>query len=522
MSQEELLVYVRRASPSQVRIAAVAAFALFVAFAVSLPYARVELPKIHSFIPVVDTVLMFGDSVTAILLFTQASILRSRPLVALASGYLFGALIIIPHALTFPGAFTETGLLNAGVNTTIWIYIFWHCGLPTAVIAYAMMQRGERTAFEFDTPMRPIIRRCIAGIVVLFAMLTILATAGHDLLPPLMSDSVNWSSGRLLYIALVLLALLVVAMACVWPRHRFLLNLWLLVALWAWTLELLLVISTSARFSLGWYVGRFAGMLSGVFVLLALLIETSRLYTQLSVAVVARDRQREGRLMSMDAVAASIAHQIKQPMTAMITNAGAALVHLERPEPEMDRVRRILRAVVDDGHRAADAIGGIRAMFGSTSGPRSRIDMHDLIRRTLSLLTVELNSRHIAVELHLKAQPHIIAANRVQLQQVLLNLMTNAIEAMTGDTSDPKVLSISSAASDGGQLFVTIRDTGGGIPEENAGRIFGAFFTTKPFGTGMGLPVCRSIVEAHGGRLSMTANEPRGTSFIVQLPYREL
>src|SRR5262245_29011917 len=178
-SREDLLLFVRTPTRGQVRLVALLAALLLLAFLLSLPFGTRPLAKIPSFIPIVDTALLLGDLLTATLLFGQATVLRSRALLMLGTGYLFTGFIIIPHALTFPDAFSPTGLLGAGVSTTIWIYFFWHIGLPLAVIAYAIMKRYDQTTPIPPTAVRPLILGCTIGITALVAVLTIVATVGE-------------------------------------------------------------------------------------------------------------------------------------------------------------------------------------------------------------------------------------------------------------------------------------------------------------------------------------------------------
>src|SRR5262245_62110704 len=191
-SQEDLLLFARTPTRGQVRSVALLAALLVVAFLFSLPFGTRPLAKISSFIPVVDTALLLGDVLTATLLFGQAGVLRSRALLTLATGYLFTGLIIIPHALTFPEAFSPTGLLGAGVSTTIWIYFFWHTGLPIAVITYAMMKRYDNGAPIPPSAVRPLILRCIVGAAILVIALSVVATTGEPRLPILMNDALTW------------------------------------------------------------------------------------------------------------------------------------------------------------------------------------------------------------------------------------------------------------------------------------------------------------------------------------------
>jgi signal transduction histidine kinase len=517
LREQKLLLYDLPPNRTQLGIVASIALTLLAAFACTIPFTLVQLPQMHSFIPIVDTGLLLGDVITATLLFAQASLLRSRALIALATGYLFTGFIIIPHALTFPGAFAPTGLLGAGLDTTIWLYFFWHAGLPLAVIVYGLTKNSE-TAF----PLRPeavrvAILGCIVGSATLAAALTLLATAGQHLLPWMMPNAIEWASDRVFYVACVLMGLLVTAIAMVLRRRRSVLDLWLMLALGAWTLELALVMMTSARYSLGWYSGRIAGLLSQVLVLLMLLYETNRLYARLALSIMSQRRERQSRLMTLDAVAASLSHQVKQPLTAIAANAEAGLLWLERLSVGAGELPAILRSIASDSHRAANVMVSIRALFGKQRTGRVALNINDLIRDTLPLLAEELKSQDVSVQLHLGDEVPPIVVDGLQIQQVLLNLFTNAIEAMSTVMDRPRVLCVRSASLNR-DVLIGIQDSGVGIDPNQVERIFDAFYSNKPHGMGIGLPLARSILEAHGGTLRAVPRNPAGTTFEIYLP----
>jgi signal transduction histidine kinase len=515
--REQLLLFTMPPNRRQLRITAAVAATLFIACIATVPFRERELTPVPSFIPIVDATLLLSDLITATLLFAQVSVVRSPALLALAAGYLFTGLIILPHALTFPGAFSEAGLLGAGVNTTIWLYYFWHTGLPLAVITYALLKRGHAEPIPHHA-IGSLIAMSILAACALVVGLTILATSGHSLLPTMMYDAVNWSWTRLYYVAAVLLLLLTVAMGLIWKGKRSILDLWLLVALWAWLIELVLVMGTSARFSLLWYAGRIYGLLSALFVLLMLLSETTRIYARLALSVVSSQREKEGRLMTMDAVAASIAHEVKQPLAAMVTNANVGLRWLAQSPPGVEQASRTLNLIAKDGHRAADVLSSIRAVLGKQRTGRASTDINALIREVVTIMAAELESQSTSVELRLAADLPSFDADHLQMQQVFLNLVTNAVEAMRDVYVRERIVTIRSQYPDRHHILVTVEDAGKGISADDANRIFDAFFTTKAGGTGMGLALCRSIVEAHGGQLSAATREPFGAAFQIELP----
>lgn len=503
-------------SRAQARACAVVAVALLLAFLATLPFASVPLPHLHAFIPIVDTALILGDLITASLLFAQFSVQRSRALLALASGYLFTGLIMIPHLLSFPGAFTETGLLGAGVNTTIWLYYFWHFGLPVAVIAYALWKRSESSPLVPARANR-LAMTCVAGIVALVAGLTVLATAGHERLPSMMSDAIHWSPERLRIVALLIFALLAAAMILLWRGQRSVLDLWLLVSLWAWLIELVMVTFTSERFSLLWFTGRFYGLLAGIFVLLMLLWETNRLYAQLAVAAARRRDERESRLATMEALSAAIDHEIRQPLGAMVANANAGRRWIARTPPVVSEALQAFEAISADGHRAAEVIRSIRAIFSRREQGMALQDMGLILRDCLGVVDDEMRSGGVEIELEAVAVPAVMG-DAGQLKQVLVNLFHNALDAMQADPQGQSVLTVRLHPQEEGGLQLEIGDNGPGVSPEIVDRIFDPFFTTKRKGMGMGLAICRSIVEEHGGHLEVHPVHPRGARFRIVLP----
>jgi PAS domain S-box-containing protein len=217
------------------------------------------------------------------------------------------------------------------------------------------------------------------------------------------------------------------------------------------------------------------------------------------------------RVNMMGELAAALAHEIRQPIAASITSANACLRWLARDPPDLERARAAAARIEQDGNRAADVINHLRSFYKKGTPPeRGIVDLNDIIREMTALLRKEAVRHSIKIHSELHEDMPNVVADRVQLQQVFMNLMLNAIDAMK-DTGGK--LTISSRLTPEGQLIVSISDTGVGLPAENTERIFDAFHTTKPQGTGMGLAITRSIVEAHGGRVWATANQEAGATF---------
>jgi PAS domain S-box-containing protein len=224
------------------------------------------------------------------------------------------------------------------------------------------------------------------------------------------------------------------------------------------------------------------------------------------------------RQTTMSEMTASIAHEINQPLSAIITNGQAGLRWLAQTIPDLDEVRKALNRIVEDGQRAGEVISSIKAMFGQNRREKHSVRVNDLICDVLALVHPNLESQHIALKKELSEGIPEIVADRVQLQQVVLNLLNNAIEAISTVTGRARLLSVKSQILEPSDILIVVEDNGAGIDSKNIDRIFHAFFTTKACGIGMGLSICRSIVEGHGGRLWASPGKVHGTIFQITLP----
>ena len=225
------------------------------------------------------------------------------------------------------------------------------------------------------------------------------------------------------------------------------------------------------------------------------------------------------RVTLLGELAASIAHEVNQPLAAMVADAHACLNWLAQVNPDLKVVRETLASIVADGHQAADVIQRIRRLMKKSAGfEKVRLDVNELIRDVLPLVRGEVLRHRVALRLDLASELPPVLADRVQLQQVFTNLVMNGLEAMASVHDRPRELVLRSQAHDGEEVHVMVTDVGIGIDPETADRMFTAFFTTKPGGMGMGLSITRSIIEAHGGRIWATANAPHGAIFHLVLP----
>lgn len=226
---------------------------------------------------------------------------------------------------------------------------------------------------------------------------------------------------------------------------------------------------------------------------------------------------RVSRLTTMGELAASIAHEVNQPLTAVTNNANACLRLLARRNLDAEVLRLALEEIVADGARASAVIARIRAFIKKTPAEKNLLDMDEVVREVLALARHELDKNQISVECQLTRTLPLVWADRVQLQQVLLNLLMNGIEAMIAITDRPRVLWVESRVDESSNVLVAVRDSGTGLGSESD-RAFTPFFTTKTNGIGMGLPISRSLIEGHGGRLWATPNSPHGAVFSFTLP----
>jgi signal transduction histidine kinase len=236
------------------------------------------------------------------------------------------------------------------------------------------------------------------------------------------------------------------------------------------------------------------------------------MYGRLFHAVVAQRREREARLVTGDAVAAMIAHEVKQPLSAMITRAETSFRWLDRSAPDLEKAKAELKHIANDGHRAGAVIERVRANFQKDARVRTLFDVNDLIDETIALVRGDLQRHRIQVQAEPNAMQLQVMGDRIQLQQVLLNLITNAIESMAAKNGR-RILSVTTQVHDNGGVAVSVADTGTGIGAQDIDRVFNPLFTTKSSGMGMGLSICRSIIEAHEGELLVVPNSPGGAEF---------
>ena len=519
-------------------------------FVACIPYVRAPMQPSPAFVAVYNAVSTLNDLTTTIILFGQFNILRSRALLLLASGYLFASLMSAVQLMVFPGMFSDTGLLGAGPQTALWLCVFWHGGFPLVVILYALLQDSSH---GIAAPPRIAIARAVTAVVGVVFACWFAATWGTEnarVLPALLDRNGFTPWQRVVNLADIILVLSAFVLLAARPRRN-LLNLWLMVVMGYWFCDITLSsYLNGGRYDLGFYAGRIYGALAASFVLAVLVLEHSRLYRSLAIAAnrlkeratellranealqseiayrkraeerlrqAQADLARVSRITAMGELTSSLAHEVNHPIGAIMINAETCMRWLSHEVPNIERARAIAGRIVKDGTRASETVARMQQLFHNSAPLRELVDVNDVIREMIILLHGEATRYAVSIRTELMDNLSQVSGDRAQLMQVLMNLMINGMEAMS-DGDGTRELVIKSEQVEGGQIAVSVSDTGVGLPPLLATQIFNAFVTTKPRSIGIGLSISRSIVEEHGGRLWATNDRSRGADFHLTLP----
>ncbi|HKD48171.1 MAG TPA: ATP-binding protein [Rhizomicrobium sp.] len=511
----KLLVYRAPANQAQIRIAMGVALALFLVFVPALFLVKMPLPRVDAFFPIVEATMVMASAITATLLFAQGWVMAARPLRVLAAGYLLTGLLVMARALTFSGLFTPQGLLGAKFDSTIWLYLAAHTALPAAVIAYSLFGRALGRWQPLPSPSRALVFGCYLAVPIAGAViLTAVATAGANWLPALTVSPTQWEPTIYVVVSPVLI-LTIAAMAMLWLEMRAVLDLWLLLVLWGSFLETILLVLASGRYTMGWYMGNGMGLLSSLFVLFSLLAETSRLYAQSVQQLVAHVREHENRFLIRDVIAASIAHELRQPLSVILLDAHVAR---KTPPSEIEELAQLLDEITAASLRANGIIDSTRAIFGRHSREKRPTDIAALLHSSVALIANSARAQNVSIDVGVEGQPKHVNLNWLQMQQVVLNLLQNAIDALSQVGGRRRTLTVRCIPGPK-TVTISVEDNGPGVAPADRERIFDAFFTTRRDGTGMGLSIARTVVEAHHGWIGVEDRAPWGTAFVIRLPY---
>jgi signal transduction histidine kinase/CheY-like chemotaxis protein len=504
-----------------------------------IPFARIALPRIPAFIPSYEAALAINDLITAILLLGPFNRLRSRALLVLACGYLFDAIIIVAHALSFPGVFSESGLLGGDPQTTAWLYLFWHGGFPLFVLAYALLgeRPGEESAVRGSTSRALLL--AIGFVVSAAAASVLLATVGHDYLPVVMQSGGDYSLLITKGVSPAIWLLSLLALGAVWRRQpRSTLDLWLIVVMSAWLLDVALsALVGSSRYDLGWYAGRIYGLLAATFVLGVLLIETYLLYGRLTDALaIAEARNVElvrsqeqlahaQRLEAVGQLTGGVAHDFNNLLTAIIGsldlivgNAGAE-----------SRIGKLAQTALKASARGARLTQQLLTFSRRQVTRPETVNPNRLLSDFEGLLH-RVAGAGVEIILRLDALLDPTCIDTAQFEAAILNLLVNSRDAIGGsgritiETANV-VLDTAFAAenpevSPGTYIMVAVSDTGGGMAPETASRAFDPFFTTKDVGKGSGLGLSQvyGFAKVAGGHVKIDSEVGVGTTVRLYLP----
>jgi signal transduction histidine kinase len=359
----------------------------------------------------------------------------------------------------------------------------------------------------------------IVCVVAVIAGLTWIVTAKVDYLPSLYSANVTLQTRFAIRINLVLWLWDATALVVLLSRRRTILDLWLMVTLLAWMPNFLVAaLSSSVRFSIGWYAARGFVLIGSCMLLTVLIIETMFLYSRLASANILQRRERINRLLTVDAVTAAIAHELRTPLGAIALNASTALSQLRSNPPELQEMDDILSDIEAESYHAAAIISNIHELSKKTTDRRVLTHVEDVVRLVLRLLQHDLQMSAVSVATEFQDNLPDVRLDATQLQQVLVNLIKNATDAMSSVAPEARRLRLTTGFDGHSTVLLSVQDSGPGILVENRERIFDPFFTTKSGGTGLGLAVCFTVVTNHGGKLRLVKSDSDGSIFEIAIP----
>lgn len=483
------------------------------------PFASLSVAGAAPLLAAYATAVLACDVLAATLLVSQYAAFGAPAFLALAAAYLFNGFTAVTWAASFPEVFAPEGLLGGDLQTTAIIAAFRRVAFPVGVIAYAVLRFCDPRP-EAWRPCSPLRAAAIVAASVVAALLVTWVGVGLSASTPELMASTRvptaaWDAILVASIALTTAAALLVARL----RPFSVLDLWLLVTLVAFLVEIVLLgfVADGVRMSVGWWAGRAFGLAAVATVALALLIETATLTARSVTVLMAEVQARSAREATLEALGAAIAHELNQPLAAVVTSAEAAGRWLDRPEPDLARARERLAAIANDGDRAGRVLAGLRRSFGRRAQREGSVEVGALLKSVAVLVREAAAAAGVRVVADVGgAGSVVVRGDADQLRQAILNLAVNAIEAMALAAVSTRCVTMSTRL-DGNRVVLSVADTGPGVPEALMDEVFEAFHSGKPRGMGLGLMISRTIVEAHGGRISVANRAGGGASFEIVL-----
>jgi signal transduction histidine kinase len=397
--------------------------------------------------------------------------------------------------------------------------VLWHTTFPAAILVYALSKDAMGVSKQRVRSTKATITITVAGVIATIAVLTWVVTTKTEYIPSFFTDDVRLQTqygnraNLMLWLwgAPVLIVLLF--------RGRTVLDLWLMVTLLACMPNFLVaMIGSSVRFTVGWYAARCFVLFGSCTLLTVLLIEKTFLYSRLANALILQRRERTNRLLTVEAVTGAIAHELGTPLGAIALNASTARSQLRSTPPKLEEMDDILNDIEADSLRAAAIISSIRELSKKTTDLRALTRVEDAVRLVLRLLQHDLQISEVSVTTEFQDNLPEAHLDSTQLQQVLLNLIKNAIEAMRSVTSGARLLRLTTSFDGHSTLLLSVQDSGPGIPVEDRQRIFDPFYTTKSGGTGLGLAISSTLAANYGGKLRLVKSDSEGSIFELAIP----
>jgi signal transduction histidine kinase len=508
------------------RLATTVVIVSILIFAALVPYAKVQLAPLMAFIPIYQSAMVVNDLITATLLFGQFTILRTRAMLALASGYLFTAIFAAYHALSFPGLFAPAGLIGAGAQTTAWLYMFWHAGFPLLVIAYARLKPVDAARGRLGGRSVPKVLATTACAFVAASALTLLATAGQQLLPSIMTGN-NYTPAMIGVVSSVWIFSLLALIALYRQRPHTMLDLWLMVSMCAWIFDIALsAVLNHGRFDVGFYAGRVYGLAAASFVLLVLLLENVVLHHRLAGALKAERYERElvqrksaevaAANKELEAFAYSVSHDLRAPLRAV--DGYAKMLEEDYGDKFDEEGRRRLAVLCANTRNMGQLIDDLLALSRLARQPVAfhPLEMNDLVKQTIEELRPSIDGRQVEFAVDTLGEAH---GDPILVKQVLVNLIGNAVK-FTRDRS-PGVIEVGTRHDPGGAKMYFVKDNGAGFDMKYATKLFGVFqrlhHADEYEGTGVGLAIVQRLVERHGGRVWADSRPGEGATFFFTL-----